>query len=216
MTTTPPNLAPRPSIAPDAFDARIVAFALGIGPVLLFATTTARALVLAIAAALAIVGGQMLALLLRAVTRPETRLAIGLVAFAAALCAVGVLFDAFAPAWHATLATTLPLLVGCAAVVDSSPGSIRPSVPMALREAFAHAAIGAALLIAVGAVRELAGRGSLFAQIGTLAEGDAAARVIDADLLPIATAPVGAFLALAVVLACTRIVRARVMSKAAR
>jgi electron transport complex protein RnfE len=87
---------------------------------------------------------------------------------AGAVTALGLVLQATLPALHARLAPLLPLLAVGALILLQHDGLAGPGAGAALRAAARVAAAGALALLACGALRELLGRGTLFAGAGAL------------------------------------------------
>jgi len=136
----------------------------------------------------------------------EVRLAVFVVVIASAVTAVELAMAAWWPGLHASLGIFLPLIVtNCLLLARAESFASREPLPRALLDGLAMGLGFLLALLALGACRELLGRGSLGADLGLLFGGSHAGggwQVFpESRGLLIALLPPGAFVLLGLMLA---------------
>jgi electron transport complex protein RnfE len=179
---------------------------LGLCPLLAVSTSVANALGLGLATIAVLMASNAIA----AVTGPrmprEVRLAVFVVVIAAAVTSVELAMAAWWPGLHAALGIFLPLIVtNCLVLARAESFASRESVPRALLDGLAMGLGFLLALLALGASRELLGRGSLGADLDLLFGerfADSGWQVFpEADGWLLALLPPGAFILLGLMLA---------------
>jgi electron transport complex protein RnfE len=179
---------------------------LGLCPLLAVSTTVASALGLGLATLAVLMASNAIAALVGPSLPREVRLAVFVVTIAAAVTSVELTMAAWWPALHGSLGIFLPLIVtNCLVLARAESFASRESLPRALLDGFAMGLGFLLVLLALGASRELLGRGSLGADLHLLL-GDRFAGLgwhlfPEAHGLLIALLPPGAFLLLGLMLA---------------
>jgi Na+-translocating ferredoxin:NAD+ oxidoreductase subunit E len=177
---------------------------LGLCPLLAVTTSVTRALGLALATGLVLVCTSAVASLLRRLLARELRVVAHVLIVGAFVTVVDVLMRAYFSALHAQLGIFVPLIAtNCVILARTERCALRAGPGRAVADAGAHAAALAVAFVAFGAVRELAGRGTLVAGADALAGGPGAyagLALFDGGFLLVALTP-GAFLALALITA---------------
>lgn len=173
-------------------------------PALATGDLATNAVALALSAAIACFVGATVGWVARALPSPLHQVLMVLF-LAAVVSMLGLWMGAAAHELRGSLDVFLPLLSVNLAIVALTQRSRQITLVAAWRTAFVHGAFIAAILIALGLARELAGRGSLFhAAAGTLGPR---AGGLDLQLFPadmgflLAMLPPGAFIALGLLLA---------------
>ena len=183
-----------------------VAFAqlLGLCPLLAVTTSLVNGLALGIASAAVVVVGSTLVSLLRRLLVPAARLPVSLLILAALVTCVDLFLEAMFYDLHEGLWIFVPLIaVNSGLVAHASNVAARRSVGFTLLSAFATGLGFLFALTALGALREIVGRGTLFAGVELL--GGEGSRWLTLDLpfdgMLVAVLPPGAFFGIAVLLA---------------
>jgi len=196
---------------------------LGLCPLLAVSNSVASALGLGLATLLVLVVSNAVAALIGPWLPREVRLAAFVVVIAAAVTAVELGMAAGWPGLHAALGIFLPLIVtNCLVLARAESFASRESLPRALLDGVAMGLGFLAALLALGASRELLGRGSLGAGLDLLLGADLAGvhwqAFPESSGLIIALLPPGAFVLLGLMLAlgnARAAARSRVASPAA-
>lgn len=174
---------------------------LGLCPLLAVSNSVTNALGLGAATLAVLVASNAIASLLGRWLLPEIRLAVFVVAIAAAVTAVELAMAAWLPGLDRSLGLFLPLIVtNCLVLARAEAFASRQGLAAAVLDGIAMGAGFLAVLLVLGAGRELLGRGTLGADLH-LVLGDWA-RALEWRLLPagegllLALLPPGAFLLL--------------------
>jgi electron transport complex protein RnfE len=179
---------------------------LGLCPLLAVSTSVASALGLGLATLAVLLVSNSLAALAGPWLPREVRLAVFVLVIAAAVTAVEITMQAWWPGLHAALGIFLPLIVtNCLVLARAESFAARESLPRALLDGLAMGCGFLLVLLALGAARELLGRGSLGADLellfGQRAAGISWQVFPEAHGLLIALLPPGAFVLLGLMLA---------------
>ena len=172
---------------------------LGLCPLLAITTSAVNALGLALATLFVLTLSNVVVSLCRRALLREVRIPIYVLLIAALVTASELFFHAYLPALHARLGIFLPLIVtNCTIVARAEAFASREPPLAALVDGLAHGLGFGLTLLAVGSLRELAGTGRLFADLGLLLPGAPMAGFgLDNSGLLLALLPPGAFFALA-------------------
>lgn len=179
---------------------------LGLCPLLAVSTTVASALGLGLATTAVLLASNAVAALAGPRVPREIRLAVFVLVIAAAVTSVELAMAAWWPGLHASLGIFLPLIVtNCLVLARAEAFASREPLPRALLDGLAMGLGFLLVLLALGASRELLGRGSLGADLHLLlGERFAGAgwRVFpESHGLLLALLPPGAFILLGLMLA---------------
>jgi electron transport complex protein RnfE len=180
---------------------------LGLCPLLAVTTSVARAVGLAVATALVLIGTSLVVALLRRVLVRDLRLMSYVLVVGTFVSIVDFTMRAWFDALHAQLGIFVPLIASnCVIMSRIEACAARTGAARALLDALSHSLAVAAAFLLFGALRELLGRGTLFAGIDALEGGDGGAAgltLFDGGILLVTLTP-GAFLVLAFVTALHR------------
>ena len=191
---------------------------LGLCPLLAVGNTLVNALGLGLATLVALLVTEVLASSLRTVLPTPVRLPVHILLIATTVTAIELVVAAARPALHASLGIFLPLIVtNCLILGRAQAFASRRPVAHAAVDALANGTGFLAVLIVLGAVRELVGQGTLLADAAVLF-GDGAANWTIAVFAPergllLALLPPGAFIALGLLLAARNVIEARRSSR---
>lgn len=176
---------------------------LGLCPLLAVSNNAVNALGLGLATLLALVAVELCVSLARKLSQREIRIPLFVTIIATVVTSIELAMHAWLPGLHAVLGLFVPLIVtNCALMGRAEAFASRQTPGLALLDAVAMGVGFLLLLLLLGASRELIGQGSLFAGAGRLLGLPGLEwRVADGGLL-IAALPPGAFLMLAVLIAC--------------
>ena len=142
---------------------------LGLCPLLAVSTSVANALGLGIATLAVLMASNAIAAVAGPRVPREVRLAVFVVVIAAAVTSVELAMAAWWPGLHAALGIFLPLIVtNCLVLARAESFASRESLPHALLDGLAMGLGFLLALLALGASRELLGRGSLGADLQLL------------------------------------------------
>jgi electron transport complex protein RnfE len=179
---------------------------LGLCPLLAVSNSVANALGLGFATLAVLLASNTIASVVGPHLPREVRLAVFVLVIAAAVAAVELSMAAWWPGLHASLGIFLPLIVtNCVLLARAESFARREPLPRALLDGLAMGAGFLLALLALGAVRELLGRGSLGAGIelllGPTFAGAGWQLFPESSGLLIALLPPGAFVLLGLMLA---------------
>ena len=171
---------------------------LGLCPLMAVSTTLTNALGLAIASAFVVIGSNTSISLLRKVIPEMVRLPCFVLIIATFTTITTLLLEAFAYDLYAKIALFVQIIVtNCMILGRAEAFASRQPVGAALRDATGTAIGFAIALIALGAVREVLGFGTLLAGADTLFGSGAAdwhMNLTDVPLIPLAAFAPGAFI----------------------
>lgn len=187
---------------------------LGLCPLLAVSTTTANALGLGLATVLVLTVSGAAVSALRPITRPEIRLPLFVLVIASAVSSVELTVRAWLPALHDAIGLFIPLIVtNCIILGRAEAFAARQRVRLAAVDGLAMGLGFLAVLVTIGAARELLGHGTVLADMQLLfGEG---ARALRTEVLPgyrgllLAILPTGAFFVFAFLIAARNALRAR-------
>jgi electron transport complex protein RnfE len=179
---------------------------LGLCPLLAVSTSVASALGLGLATIAVLLVSNAIAALAGPRVPREIRLAVFVMVIAAAVTSVELAMAAWWPGLHAALGIFLPLIVtNCLVLARAESFASREPLPRALLDGLAMGLGFLLVLLALGATRELLGRGSLGADLhlllGERFAGAGWHAFPESSGLLIAVLPPGAFLFLGLMLA---------------
>jgi electron transport complex protein RnfE len=201
---TPPANGWHAAVAPLWRDNMALAQLLGLCPLLAVTTTLVTGLALGLASAGVVVVTSTVLSLLRPVLLPAARLPLCLLLAAALVTAIDLVGEALLFDLHELLGLFVPLIaVNSGLLAHAENVANRRSVGFTFVSALATGLGFLFALIALGAFREILGRGTLFGGMEMLAGDSARSMVLE---LPwsgplVAILPPGAFLGMAVLLA---------------
>ena len=179
---------------------------LGLCPLLAVSTSVANALGLGLATLAVLVVSNGFAALAGPRLPREVRLAVFVLVIAAAVTSVELSMAAWWPGLHASLGIFLPLIVtNCLLLARAESFAAREPLPRALLDGLAMGGGFLLVLLALGASRELLGRGSLGADLqlllGDCCAGPGWRLFAESHGLLLARLPAGAFILLGLMLA---------------
>ncbi len=186
---------------------------LGLCPLLAVSTSVANGLGLGIATLGVLVTSNLVASLVGPALPREIRLAVFVVVIAAAVTSVELAMAGWWPGLHDSLGIFLPLIVtNCLVLARAEAFASREPLSRALADGLAMGLGFLWVLVLLGAIRELAGHGTLGTGLDLLAgrgEGSRGLRVFDdSHGMLIALLPPGAFVLLGLLIALGRAVAA--------
>ncbi len=185
---------------------------LGICPLLAVSTTLVNGLALGLATTFVVVATNGLVSTARYWITPAVRLLVFVLIIASFVTVVDLLMNAYFHDLHAILGLFIPLIVtNCAILAQAETVASRTSVGNAVLAGLGTGIGFTGALVALGALREVVGRGTLFAGIELLFGDAARSFVLDTPTrgLLIAALPPGAFFGLAVLVAAKNYLDAR-------
>jgi electron transport complex protein RnfE len=179
---------------------------LGLCPLLAMSNSVANALGLGLATLAVLVASNAIASLAGPWLPREVRLAVFVVVIASTVTSVELAMAAWRPGLHASLGIFLPLIVtNCLVLARAESFASREPLPRALLDGLAMGLGFLLALLALGACRELLGRGSLGTDLALLFGGSSAGggwRLFpESRGLLLALLPPGAFVLLGLMLA---------------
>ncbi len=177
---------------------------LGICPLLAVSTTLVNGLALGLATTFVVVATNGLVSTARSWITPAVRLLVFVLIIASFVTVVDLLMNAYFHDLHAILGLFIPLIVtNCAILAQAETVASRTSVGSAVLAGLGTGIGFTGALVALGALREIVGRGTLFAGVELLFGDSAKSLVLDTPTqgLLIAALPPGAFFGLAALVA---------------
>lgn len=179
---------------------------LGLCPLLAVTNNTVNGLGLGLATMAVLMISNILVSLIRDYVSDEIRIPVFIAIIASAVTAIDLLMSAYLHTLHGILGIFIPLIVtNCAILGRAEAFASKQSVDKALVDAFFVGLGFAAILIVLGALREIIGNGTLFDQMD-LMFGEAAKSItvhLSDDYHPVLLAilPPGAFIGLGLLVA---------------
>jgi electron transport complex protein RnfE len=187
---------------------------LGLCPLLAVSNSVVNALGLGLATTFTLTLTNGLVSLIRPLTRKEIRISLFVLVIAGVVSALEMVMNAY---WHdlyLALGIFIPLIVtNCIIMARAESFASKNPLPKALADGFLTGLGFAAVLLIIGAIRELIGKGSLFSQADLLL-GEWG-KALELQLLPdyrgflIAILPPGAFFVMAILVAIRNKLNAR-------
>jgi Na+-translocating ferredoxin:NAD+ oxidoreductase subunit E len=185
---------------------------LGLCPLLAVSTSLVNGLGLGIATTLVLVASNLTVSLIRDVVRPEIRIPVFVLVIASFVTAVELVMNAYFHELFRVLGIFIPLIVtNCAIIGRAEAFASRQPPALAMLDGLAMGTGFTAVLVTLGAARELIGQGSLFAgahmMFGEAARGFHL-QLVDGGFL-LALLPPGAFIGLGLMVAAKNLLDAR-------
>ena len=187
---------------------------LGLCPLLAVTGTATNGLGMGIASLVVLVLSNLVVALFRDIITPEVRIPIFVLLIAAIVTVVDMVINAWLHELHKVLGLFIPLIVtNCAILGRAESFASRQSVRASIVDGFAMGAGFTVALVVLGAVREILGAGTLFANASLLL-GDSFT-FLELTLIPdyrgflIMALPPGGFLMMGFLLAGKRVLDAR-------
>lgn len=181
---------------------------LGLCPLLAVTTTVVNGLTLGLATLAVVMATNSVISLLRNSVAPVVRIPMFVLIIAALVTCIDLLTNALFYELHETLGLFIPLIItNCAILAQAETVASRNPIGPSLVSGFAAGAGFCAVLVALGALREIVGSGSLLAGMEMLIGpgGEALAVDLPFDGMLAAVLPPGAFFGLAALLALRNI-----------
>lgn len=207
-------------IVKDGFWDNNVAFVqiLGLCPLLAVTSTAINGLGLGLATIAVLVASNVTVSLIRHLVRPEIRIPVFVMVIAAFVTAVQLAMNAFFYDLYKVLGIFIPLIVtNCAILGRAEAFASKNPVSKALVDGLSMGAGFAAVLIVLGAMREIIGSGTLFAgadmMFGQAASWLTISLFADYKGFLIAILPPGAFIGLGLLIAMKNVIDARAEKK---
>ena len=192
---------------------------LGLCPLLAVSGTVVNALGLGIATTLVLAGSNVTVSLIRNVVRPELRIPSFVLVIASFVTAVELLMQAFLYDLYLVLGIFIPLIVtNCVIIARAESFASKNNVWRSLLDGLAMGIGFTLVLLALGAIREILGHGTLLAQADLLfgegAEWLTITLFEDYRGYLLAILPPGAFLILGLLIALKNVIEKRLAERA--
>ncbi|WP_024850937.1 electron transport complex subunit E [Hydrogenovibrio kuenenii] len=219
-TTKPSKLAEYGKIARSGIwdnNQALVAM-LGLCPLLAVTNNTVNGLGLGLATMAVLIVSNVLVSLIRNHVSPEIRIPIFIAIIASAVTIIDMMMDAYLHTLHGILGIFIPLIVtNCAILGRAEAFASKNTVDKSLVDAIFMGLGFTAVLVVLGAMREIIGNGTLFDQMN-LMFGDAAKNLtlyMPSDFHPVLLAilPPGAFIGLGLLVALKNAIEQRKLEK---
>ncbi|AHK79438.1 electron transport complex RsxE subunit [Ectothiorhodospira haloalkaliphila] len=198
----------------------VMAQMLALCPLLAVTGTATNGLGMGLATTFVMVAAALLISMLRGIITPEVRIPVFILLIAALVTLVDLVMNAYLYEMHKALGLFIPLIVtNCAILGRAESFASRQPVHRAVVDGLAMGVGFTLILVVLGAVREIPGSGTLFADARLLL-GDGFAWM-ELTLIPeyrgflLMILPPGAFLALGFILAGKRVLDTRLANRAA-
>lgn len=194
---------------------------LGLCPLLAVSGTVVNALGLGLATTLVLAGSNVTVSLIRNLVRPELRIPTFVLVIASFVTAVELAMQAFLYDLYLVLGIFIPLIVtNCVIIARAESFASKNNVRRSLLDGLAMGIGFTAVLLALGAIREILGYGTLLAQaelmFGEGAQWLTITLIDDYRGFLLAILPPGAFLALGMLIALKNVIDKRQLQKAAQ
>ena len=203
-------------ITRDGFWRNNVAFVqlLGLCPLLAVTGNAINGLGLGIATTLVLIASNVTVSAIRNIVRPEIRIPVFVLVIASFVTAVDLAMSAFFHDLHKILGIFIPLIVtNCAIIGRAESFASKQNISHALADGLSMGAGFGAVLVVLGAMREVLGQGTLFAQahlmFGEFGETLTLTLFTDYRGFLLAVLPPGAFIGLGLLIAAKNLVDAR-------
>ncbi len=191
---------------------------LGLCPLLAVTNSAVNGLGLGLATTLVLLASNVTVSLIRNLVRPEVRLPVFVLVIASFVTAVGLAMNAWFYELYKVLGIFIPLIVtNCAIIGRAEAFASKNNVARSAVDGLAMGFGFTLVLLTLGAIREIIGLGSLFAQ-ADLMLGDAAKVLTihfsdDYKGMLLAILPPGAFIGLGLMLALKNVIDSRVKQR---
>lgn len=194
---------------------------LGLCPLLAVSGTVVNGLGLGIATTLVMAGSNVTVSLIRNLVRPELRIPCFVLVIASFVTAVELLMQAFLYDLYLVLGIFIPLIVtNCVIIARAESFASKNNVWRSLQDGLAMGLGFTAVLILLGAIREILGHGTLFSQaelmFGEGAQWLTITLIDDYRGFLLAILPPGAFLLLGLLIAGKNVIDKRRAQRAAQ
>lgn len=191
---------------------------LGLCPLLAVTNNTVNGIGLGLATMAVIMVSNVLVSLIRDHVSQEVRIPIFVAIIAVAVTIIDLMMNAYLHTLHGILGIFIPLIVtNCAILGRAEAYASKNSVDKALVDGFFMGLGFAAVLIVLGALRELLGNGTLFDQMhlmfGDIAQGMTIHLSEDFQPILLAVLPPGAFIALGLLVAWKNYIQQKKVEK---
>ncbi|MCG5515035.1 MULTISPECIES: electron transport complex subunit E [unclassified Ectothiorhodospira] len=197
----------------------VMAQMLALCPLLAVTGTATNGLGMGLATTFVMVAAALLISMFRGIITPEVRIPVFILLIAALVTLVDLVMNAYLYEMHKALGLFIPLIVtNCAILGRAESFASRQPVHRAVVDGLAMGVGFTLILVVLGAVREIPGSGTLFADARLLGDGFA---WMEMTLIPdyrgflLMILPPGAFLALGFILAGKRVLDTRLAARAA-
>jgi len=193
---------------------------LGLCPLLAVTTTTVNGIGLGLATIATLIISNVVISFIRNFVRQEVRIPVFVLVIASAVTIIDLTLNAYFHALHHILGIFIPLIVtNCAIIGRAEAFASKHNVKMAFYDGLAMGLGFTLILVALGTLRELLGRGTILSQAHLLF-GEAARSlqitvVEDYTGFLLAILPPGAFIGLGLLIAVKNIIDARAARKPA-
>jgi electron transport complex protein RnfE len=193
---------------------------LGLCPLLAVSNTVVNGIGLGLATLLTLAASNGAIALIRRLVRPEIRIPVFVVLIASIVTTIELLMKAYLTELHHVLGIFIPLIVtNCIVLGRAEAFAARNPLPHALADGLTMGLGFTLALVALGALREVLGSGTLFAQAGALfgpgASGLSVTLFHDYPGFLVAVLPPGAFIGLGLLIAAKNVIDARLARRAA-
>jgi electron transport complex protein RnfE len=187
---------------------------LGLCPLLAVSATFVNGLGLGLATTLTLIVSNVTISLIRHLVRPEVRIPVFVLVIASTVTAIELAMNAYFHELYNILGIFIPLIVtNCAIIGRAEAFASKNSVPKAFVDGLTMGLGFTAVLVALGAGRELIGSGTLFAQahlmFGEAARGLTITVIDDYRGFLLALLPPGAFIGLGLIIVLKNLVDRR-------
>ncbi len=187
---------------------------LGLCPLLAVSNTAVNGLGLGLATMLVLGTTGACVSLIRNLIRPEVRIPVFVLVIAAAVTAVELLMNAYLHELHKVLGIFIPLIVtNCAVIGRAEAFASKQRIGRAVVDGLAVGAGFALVLVSLGALRELIGKGTLFdhadLMLGPLGSHLKVVVFEDFNGMLLAILPPGAFFGLGLLIALKNLIEGR-------
>jgi electron transport complex protein RnfE len=194
---------------------------LGLCPLLAVTGTFVNGLGLGLATLLTLVASNVTVSMIRTLVRPEVRIPVFVLVIASVVTMIELAMGAWFYELHKVLGIFIPLIVtNCAIIGRAEAFASKNTVGRALVDGLSMGLGFTLVLVTLGALREIIGQGTLFAQahlmFGEAARGLTIEFIHDYDGFLLAILPPGAFIGLGLLIALKNVIDGRIERQAAR
>lgn len=192
---------------------------LGLCPLLAVTSTAINGLGLGLATTLVLVSSNFTVSLIRHLVRPEVRIPVFVLVIASFVTAVELAMNAFFHDLYKVLGIFIPLIVtNCSILGRAEAFASKNPVGKSVVDGLTMGVGFAVVLVVLGAMRELIGFGTLFAQanmmFGEVARGLTVTVIEDYKGFLVAVLPPGAFIGLGLLIALKNLIEQRAAKRA--